>query len=95
MILPLNGAVFQQAVGEFFNEKRVASGSVKDQFLKFGHHLTTFENVLHQLGTAFGGELIHTDFAVKRLAAPLMRIFWPVKQNQQDVSAGQPIDQIV
>ena len=90
----LYGAVFQKVMGKFLHEEGVASSSVKDELPEFRHHLSTFENVLHQLSAAFGGKLIHTDLAVIGFAPPQMCIFRPIKKNQQDVGVGQPIDQI-
>ena len=51
MILLLDGAVLQEGMGQFLQEERVARRSVQDELAKFGGHLPSFEDRLHELGT--------------------------------------------
>ena len=94
MIFPLNGAIFQQGVGKLLYEEGVASRSANDEFPQLRHYLSLFKDGLHQLSAGPGGELIHTDLAVIRLASPLVGVFRTVEKNEQDTATGQPAYQI-
>jgi len=80
---------------QLLDEERISSCSAKDKACDLRRDFSSFEDRLHKLGACPSGELIQSDLAVVRLAAPGVRVLRPVEENQQNGGIGQPPDQVV
>ena len=95
MVLLLDGAVLQEAVGELLHEEGVARGALQDEVPELRGHISPGEDGLHQLCARLEGELIHADLGVVGAAPPGMGELGTVEEDEKDMGIGQPADEVV
>ena len=82
-------------MGKLLHKERVPPSSCKDEVSQLRHNFSTLQNGLHQLRAALCRKMIQSDPVVIRFAAPLVRVFWPIKNDQQDPCVSHPTDQVI
>ena len=95
MLLPQDGTVLQQAVGQLLDEERIATRLADDEFHQFRIDFPSLEDRLHECRTGLGRKLTRQDLAAAWFAPPVVGVLVSVQKNQEDARLRQRADQVV
>jgi len=95
VLLPQDGTVLQQAVGQLLDEERIATRLADDEFHQFWVDFLFLEDRLHQCRTGLGRKLIRQNLAAVWFSLPVVGVLVSVQKNQEDALFRQRTDQVV